>query len=225
MAARHAGILAHAESYLRILMQKYRYAVIQPVLEECFFGNTLGGIVGVSQWDRSYNYGLYIFEALLRLLMEFYEKLGFTSFIRLKEHVINSIQLLHVEKLSEDDIKKFCEQRQRSYTILEEALPLLNDELNTHAKEDEVFTFFKNVLDDLMVYMMLYISIRSGDWSLRLTSLKMMAERFVTSGATLYQWIVLRHLADLVSIFPSHPLDFFEKGGWVSALKDVKWYP
>ena len=47
-----------------------------------------------------------------------------------------------------------------------------------------------------------------------------MAERFVTSGATLYQWIVLRHLADLSSIFPKHLMDYFMEGGWVSTLKD-----
>ena len=66
---------------------------------------------------------------------------------------------------------------------------------------------------------MLYIVIRSGDWSLRLTSLKMMAERFVVSGATLYQWLVIRYLAGLYVPYPRDIIDYFEHGGWVSALK------
>ena len=48
----------------------------------------------------------------------------------------------------------------------------------------------------------------------------MMANRFVLSGATLYQRMTLRHLAD-VGLFPPYILDFLDaQKGWVSALRD-----
>ena len=83
-----------------------------------------------------------------------------------------------------------------------------------------MFHLFQNFMDDIVPYYMMYISIRSGDWTMRQTSLKMMAERFVVSGATLYQWLVLRHLADLGSSYPSDIIKFYMDGRWVSALQD-----
>ena len=48
----------------------------------------------------------------------------------------------------------------------------------------------------------------------------MMIERFVVSGATLYQWLSLCHLADLQPTYPSDIIEFYEKGGGVSVLRD-----
>ena len=132
---------------------------------------------------------------------------------------MNSVDLLRKENLCKEDVVMFCKVRQNSLKMMSELLPTLSEDVMNHSKDEEVFIFFNNLLDDYLVYMMIYIAIRAGDWSLRLTSLKMMAERFVTSGATLYQWIVIRHLADLSSTFPEGILDVFQQGGWVSVLK------
>ena len=57
---------------------------------------------------------------------------------------------------------------------------------------------------------------------MRITSLKMMAERFVVSSTTMYQWLVLPHLADLNTLFPADAIQYFEREGWDSAMKKVK---
>ena len=70
---------------------------------------------------------------------------------------------------------------------METMLPDINLYITQSSEEDEMFHLFKNITDDFLPYLMLYKAIRSGDCSLRLTTLKMVTERFVVSGATLDQ--------------------------------------
>ena len=67
-----------------------------------------------------------------------------------------------------------------------------------------------NFLDDIQICMiyMIHDIHGSGDWIMRQSSLKMMAEKFVVFCATLYQWLVLRHLADLSSSYLLDVLTF-----------------
>ena len=85
---------------------------------------------------------------------------------------------------------------------------------------DDQFAFFSNAMNDFLAYIAVYIAIRTGDWNLRIAGIKMMAKRFVRSGAVLYQWLVLQHLADITTSYPSRILDRLKAGAWVSALKD-----
>ena len=157
------------KDYLRIFMQKYRYAFIQPVLEQSFSANTLGGIIGVSQWEKSHRYGLYIFEALLRLLVEYLKKEGIVPFPDLKAQLLQLIEILKHPGLSELQVKKYSLQRERIFNTLYDSMSSLNHVISVCVGNDEVFAFFENTIDDFVVYMMLYISIRSGNWSLRIT--------------------------------------------------------
>ena len=67
----------------------------------------------------------------------------------------------------------------------------------------------------------MYIAIRSSSLELRISALKMMAQRFMRSGAVTYKWLALRHLSD-IKIYPSKMLKRMRSGGWVSALQDGK---
>ena len=87
-------------------------------------------------------------------------------------------------------------------------------------KSDDQFALFCTAIEDFQAYLAVYIAIRTSDWTLRNAGIKSMATRFVRSGATLYQWLVLRHLADLGQTFPDSVITKFENGAWVRALKD-----
>ena len=78
-------------------------------------------------------------------------------------------------------------------------LPDINMYITLSSEEDEMSHLFKKY--------------HRWDWSLRLTSLNMVAERFVVSGGTLHQWLVIRHLADLYTSYPRDIIDYFEHGG------------
>ena len=85
-------------------------------------------------------------------------------------------------------------------------------------KGDDQFSLFTNMLKDFHAYYAMFIAIKIGNWSLRIASLKMMT-RFVRSGAHNYNWLVLRHLADVDS-YPDSILKHLELGAWVSTLQD-----
>ena len=86
-------------------------------------------------------------------------------------------------------------------------------------KEGNQFVLFTNILKDFHAYYAMFIAIRTGNWSLRIESLKMMATRFVRSGMPTCKWLVLRHLAD-VHGYPDPILKRLELGAWVSTLQD-----
>ena len=66
-------------------------------------------------------------------------------------------------------------------------------------KEDDQFALFTNMLKDFHAYYAMFITIKTGNLSLRIASLKMMTKRFVWSGMHNYKWLVLWHLANVHS--------------------------
>ena len=63
-----------------------------------------------------------------------------------------------------------------------------------------MFKLFSNALDDFSAYRLMYISIRTRNWDKRTTSMKMMLERIVVSGAFTYQKLLTKHLASEVKV-------------------------
>ena len=86
-------------------------------------------------------------------------------------------------------------------------------------KENNQFALFSNMLKDFHAYYAMVIAIRTGNWSLRIASLKMITTRFVQSGAHTYKWLLLWDLAN-VHGYPDSILKNLELGAWVSTLQD-----
>ena len=213
------------KDYLGVVLKRYRHAFLHKTLQTCFSGNTLEGIFNVSQWDRSHMYAMCVHEALLRHFLKALissELISENLASELKSTFKNAVfSVLAKDSITKEDAMAF----HNAFTACMNTVRIIHQ---THIckfkvnsiKDDEIFHLFQNFMDDFLPYYMMYIAIRSGNWSMRQTSLKMMAERFVVSGATLYQWLSLRHLADTQYTYPLDVIEFYEKGGWVSALRD-----
>ena len=79
------------------------------------------------------------------------------------------------------------------------------------------------VFQDALAYLGLYLSIRSGDWDLRMASVKMMAPVFAAFDHTTYQNLIAQNLADILSL-PQPVLNTFRMGGFVVSVTGRAWH-
>ena len=78
------------------------------------------------------------------------------------------------------------------------------------------------VLHDSFTYVQLYLAIRSGDWSLRVSAIKQMAPLFFAFDQVVYMELIPHHLA-AHGEYPKEILACFEKGGFAVQLTGELW--
>lgn len=76
---------------------------------------------------------------------------------------------------------------------------------------------------DAMAYVSLFLAIQSGDWHLRMSSVKSMAPVFSAFDHPTYQKLISNHISDLLS-FPQSILLMFEQGGFVVNISGRSWH-
>ena len=85
------------------------------------------------------------------------------------------------------------------------------------ALDDTCQLWAKFVLEDCLPYIGLFISIRSGNWNLRLSSLKEMAAVFTAYDRTTYQKLIPRYIAEMLRA-PPEVLSCLQRGGFAVSL-------
>ena len=74
-----------------------------------------------------------------------------------------------------------------------------------------------------MAYVGLFLSIRSGNWQLKLASMKMMAPVFMAYDHHSYQRLLSQHLSDILSIPPAL-LAMFNQGAFTVSIGIRPWH-
>ena len=116
------------------------------------------------------------------------------------------------------DVQKFLEKQKE----LKNSLTGFDDEFNDFRKlmseKDQTFKFWDGFIhEDGLMYTALFIAIRTGDWTLRMASLKKMAPIFYIFDRQNYARILPEHFS-ILSKLPSEILNFFRMGGFVTSL-------
>lgn len=92
------------------------------------------------------------------------------------------------------------------------------------ACRDETWRFWiQYVFVDAMAYVSLFFAIRSGDWHLRMSSVKSTAAVFTAFDHPTYQKLISNHLSDLLSL-PRSVLLMFEQGAFVVNITGRSWH-
>ena len=121
----------------------------------------------------------------------------------------------------------------RTFNELHQFLSLLPDSENlsnkfeafcqSQCKIDKIWLFWREFITKSMLpYLGLYLSMRSGQWDLRLASLKMMAPVFHAFDCSNYINIIPNHIAE-INCMSLSVLGHFEKGALVASLKGNAW--
>lgn len=73
--------------------------------------------------------------------------------------------------------------------------------VQTLARTDETWRFWVQfVFQDAIAYVSLFLAIRSGDWNLRVASMKSMAALFTAFDHPNYQKLISQHLQDVLTM-------------------------
>ena len=137
----------------------------------------------------------------------------------LTEQCEKTVDCIKNEKLSQECIDNFLTELKSMRTIFKKLSNHLRDFEKNGCANDDQFALFFDIIEDFLPYS-IYIAIRSSNWELRISALKIMAPRFMRSGAVTYKWLVLIHLADFKS-YPSKKIERMRSGGWVSDGRGV----
>ena len=88
-------------------------------------------------------------------------------------------------------------------------------------EKDLNWKFWKQfVFVDALAYIGLFLAIRSGNWKLRVASIKLMTSIFTAFDHQTYRRFIAQHLADIKSI----PISTFRKGGFTVSLNGRPWH-
>ena len=212
---------------MNVFLKKYENTFVRHLLSKVLSKGNIDAVVACTSWIKSHNYTNWMMAAFFREnIQNFIDNLTDND----NDDLINefnqkadrAVQILETkEDTIEESVIKFLELRGTLHELFDSFKGRYESFMDHGYKNDDQFALFTNVLNDFLVYVSLFISIRTGNWNMRVAGLKMAAIRFVRSGAVLYKWLILRHLAD-ISSYPACIVNRMQVGGWVSVLKDGK---
>ena len=92
-------------------------------------------------------------------------------------------------------------------------------------EKDPNWKFWKQfVFVDALAYVGLFLAIRSGNWKLRVASIKLMAPIFTRFDHQTYRRVIAQHLVDMKSILDNNIISTFRKGGFAVSLNGRPWH-
>ena len=98
--------------------------------------------------------------------------------------------------------------------------------IETMSNSDHTWKFWiKFVFQDAMAYIMFFLAMRSGNWQLRMASIKLMVPLFSAFGHNTYQKVIAlpQHLANVLTM-PPNILTMFQQGAFVVSIRGREWH-
>ena len=114
-------------------------------------------------------------------------------------------------------ITKMMESTMAHYELFKEFIQKMAHE----DKTSRVWVQF--VFVDAMAYVSLFLAIRSGDWHLRMVSIKNMAPIFTAFDHSISQKLISNHISDLLHL-PKSILTMLQQGVFVVSITGREWH-
>ncbi len=215
-------------NYLYPLMKAYFDAGLKSLAQAA--GYPIAQIQHCAQFKRTHHFLLEVWEAAYCTMLSSFQS------------TLNEEQLSNTRDLLETSIFKSllavgrkCENDQQlEYTLIHhfaqfETKIAQNYQqfrrfLQKMAQSDYTWRFWiQFVFEDAMAYIGLFLAIRSGNWNLRMASMKKMASIFTAFDHQTYQRIISRHIADLLEM-PTTILAMYQQGAFVVSINGRPWH-
>ena len=208
-------------NYQSALMKPYYDAGLKALASSA--GHPLTAIQNSSQFKRSHNFILEVWEAMYRVMLQRYleqsqDPAEILSPGGLIEDIVCYIQTLPIDDLSCSLTRKLHQQEHELH------FSDFKSFIQNRARTDDTWKFWiQLVFQDVMAYIGLFLAIRSGDWQLRMASMKLMAPTFTAFDHPTYQKLISQHLADLLSM-PAPIITMFVQGAFVVSILGRSWH-
>ena len=212
-------------NYQSALMKPYFDAGLKSLAEAC--GYPLPAIKHCTQLKKTHNFIMEAWDALYRTML--------ATFIRVSssepsmENVSHNLLDEVVNLLSCANAKK-CDFRGNINSAIGDItnnasafLRKFEKFIEKMACNDDTWRFWVQfVFVDAMAYVSLYLAIRSGDWHLRMHSMKIMAPIFTAFDHPTYQKLISNHISDLLDL-PEPILLMLAQGAFVVNISGRAW--
>ena len=214
------------KNYQHALMKAYFDAGLKQLAQAA--GYPTGAIQSSSQFKRSHHFILEAWEALYRVMVQKYlETSGCTLECSSDPHIPTVTQ----------SIKQVFLPARTDSTELSQVLSKVKSVLTTSSFHSKCYSFLTNlattdstwkfwvqfVFKDALAYVGLYLAIRSGNWDLRVASIKMIAPIFSAFDHFTYRKLIAQHIADLYNL-PSEVKGYLKSGTFVVSVTGRGWH-
>ncbi len=195
------------KNFQPVLMKIYDHCGLKELAKAAGFrGETMTSLLNCSHFKCTHHFLLQVWEAIyLEMLRAFSLAKNYTF-----EDLSERMGQLSTEDVDLEDVLTKVER------ITEEtrASTLFIEFVEKRAQDDDTWRLWKQfVFTDCMAYLSLYLGIRSSNWKLRMSGLKMMVPLFAAYDRPCYSKIIPHHFADY-QLFPQHVRECFESGGF-----------
>ncbi len=187
-------------------------------------GYPTASIQSTGQFKRTHNFILEVWEAVYRVMLT-----QFMSTTDLQSPISTESLLAdisdYLQSIPEENFSELFNQRLQ--TLDGSITKLFNDFqsfIRIRAQQDDTWRFWVQfTFQDAMAYVGLFLAIRSGDWELRMASMKSMAPVFTAFDHPLYQKLISTHVADLLTM-PGAVRTMFQQGAFVVSISERPWH-
>ena len=212
------------KNYQIALMKPYFDAGLKSLAQAA--GYPVAAIQSCGQFKRTHNFLLEAWEATYRAMLAMFLEsndstpTGELSSCQLQQQIIDSLNLLPQMNFT----KAFNDRLTELNTMTATSFQNFKSFLERLANVDKIWKFWVQfVFVDAMAYVGLFLAIRSGDWELRVASMKLMAPVFTSFNHQIYQKLIAQHVADILCMPPSI-LGMFQQGGFVISICGRAWH-
>ena len=212
------------KNYQSALMAAYYDAGLKALANAS--GYPLAQLQGCSNFKRTHHFLLEVWEAVYRaMLAKFFEAKDIKTSNTLQQKIIESLEALNPMPDSERNFSKAFNSK---LADINKTIGALATEFSLFVKkradEDDTWKFWRQfVFQDAMAYVGQFLAMRSGDWYLRLASVKLMAPVFTAFDHSTYQKVISQHLADILCM-PPPILAMFQQGAFVVSVCGRTWH-
>ena len=214
------------------LMKLYGPAGLFELAQIYHHGRTEKLVVNSTDFDKTFEFYLQTWEAMYRHQIDLFfnylqhvsenETLAIAKFSKMDffQDICNRMTVWKNSKVpfeqffdSAHDVEQLLGGNKTDFEVFTKKVCAVN----------ELFSFWHTFIHEhCMAYITLYLSGRSGNWNLRMHSLKMLMPLFHLTTSTFYYRLLPRHLHDLQK-YPKCVLDHLKKGGFVMSLGGTAW--
>ena len=205
------------KNYQPILMKVYYNAGLKELASSSgYHGATLKSLENCTNFKRTHRFILQVWEAIYREMYHTYFLHNDTDLIQDAKCIISTSitekhpphhLMIRISQLLEDD-----ETHKKFKLFMEQLI----------AKDNTLKFWYQFIFMDCFCYLSLYLAIRSSNWKLRLSSLKMMVPLFSAFDRDFYERIIPHHLAD-IELFPPEILKCLMNGGFTVSITGQRW--
>ena len=203
-------------NYQKALMKPYYDAGLKAMAQAA--GYPLSAIQTCSQFKRTHHFILEAWEAIYRvMIIKYEEESPATTYL---SEITDELLAMSTENF----LSAFNQYIASQSTKFQHYFDNFREFIQTMARTDDTWRFWVQfIFEDAMAYISLFLAIRSGDWELRLASVKAMAAVFTAFDHPTYQKLISQHLEDIATM-PSPIITMFRQGAFVVSITGRPWH-